>query len=124
MKYEMSKLIGSPTESPFDKIGITEDMFMPIKDVLGKNITIVAYKNYTKNDSPGVFIAFTIGGEMKYLATHSVALVRVFQDPEVTGILDGGDTIDAKIVEKKSLRTGRMYQCFASSEDGISEDTQ
>lgn len=112
----MSKLVQTESEAPFEDLGITEDMFMPLDEMVDKPITIIAYKKYVKDESPGVFIAFEYNGDLKYNATHSIAIVSAFDNEEVCKILDGGDPITAKVVEKKSKKTGRMYKCFETDE--------
>lgn len=116
MTYVMSKLISNDNGAPFEDLGITEDMFMPLDEMVNKPITIIGYKNYVKDDSDGVFIAFEYGGDLRYVATHSVGLVKTFQNEEVQKILDEGHPISAKVVEKKSKKTGRMYKCFETEE--------
>lgn len=117
MVYVMSKLVKNENGAPFEDLGITEDMFMSLDEMVNKPITIIGYKNYVKDDSEGVFIAFEYGGDLRYVATHAVGLVKTFQNEEVKKILDGGEPIQAKVVQKKSKKTGRMYFCFESDEE-------
>lgn len=116
MVYVMSKLVKTESEAPFENLGITEDQFMSIDEMVNKPITIIAYKNYIKDESDGVFIAFEYGGDLRYVATHAVAIVKTFQDEDIQKILDDGEPIQAKIIQKKSKKTGRMYFCFEAEE--------
>lgn len=116
MTYAMSKLVKYESTAPFEDLGIEEDAFMSMDELVNKPITIIGYKNYVKDDSDGVFIAFEYGGDLRYVATHAVGIVKTFQNEEVQKVLDDGETITAKIVEKKSKKTGRMYKCFETDE--------
>ena len=116
MTYVMSKLVKNDSGAPFEDLGITEDMFMPMDEIVNKPIEIIAYKNYVKDESDGVFIAFEYGGDLRYVATHAVGIVKTFQNEEVCKILDEGNPISAKIVQRKSKKTGRMYHCFETEE--------
>ena len=117
MVYVMSKLIKNDSGAPFEDLGITEDMFMPLDEMVDKPITILAYKNYVKDESDGVFIAFEYAGDLRYVATHAIGLVKTFQNPEVCTVLNEGHPIQAKVVQKKSKKTGRMYFCCESDEE-------
>ena len=114
MTYVMSKLIPNVNECPFADLGLDEDDFVSLETILNKPVTIMAYKMYTKDDSPGVFMALEINGRMAYNATHSVALVKTFEDPTVKQILDDGEPIEATITKRTSKKTGRSYYCFAN----------
>lgn len=108
----MSKFV-QQTDGPFESLGITDEDFIKLDALNGKKIVILAYKNYVKDESDGVFIAFEMGGILGYTATHAVGIVKTFQNPEVMSALDNGDTITATITQKKSKKTGRLYYCFA-----------
>lgn len=110
----MSKLVQTENNGPFEDIGITDENFVMLDTLKDKQITILAYKNYAKDGSDGVFIALECEGSLYYTATHAVGIVKTFQNPEVQKILDGGDPIGAVIVQKKSKKSGRMYFCFDS----------
>lgn len=111
--YVMSKLVQNEnTDGPFEDLGITDEDFVMLDTLKGKTITIVAYKNYVKDDSDGVFIAFECDGKLSYTATHAVGIVKAFQNEEVQKVLDGGEAITAVVTQKKSKKTGRMYFCF------------
>lgn len=112
MKYEMKTLIPNMNESPFEDLGLTERDFVPIEDLVDKDIVVTAYKKYSKDDSPGVFIAFEADGIAGYVATHAVALVKTFDEQAVRNVLDGGESIEACIVKRTSKKTGRQYYCF------------
>ena len=111
--FAMTKFVQMNDNGPFEDLGITDDDFVMLDSLKDQQITIVAYKNYTKDESDGVFIAFEYKGKMGYTATHAVGIVKTFQNPDVMTALDSGDTITATIIQKKSKKTGRLYYCFA-----------
>lgn len=113
-EYVMSKLVQNEnTDGPFEKLGITDEDFVMLDTLKDKTITIVGYKNYVKDESDGVFVAFECDGKLSYTATHAVGIVKAFQNPEVQRILDEeGKAISATVVQRKSKKTGRMYFCF------------
>lgn len=112
-EYVMSKIV-QQTDGPFEALGITDEDFVKLDALNGKTITILDYKNYVKDDSDGVFIAFEVDGKLGYTATHAVGIVKTFQNEEVQRILDEGNPISAQVVQKMSKKSGRMYYCFAT----------
>ena len=112
--YVMSKLVNVNNGTPFEELGIEDSDFIMLEKLKDKDITLIAYKKYVKDESDGIFMCFEMDGQMYYTATHAVGIVKTFDNEEICDILNGGSAISARIVQKKSKKSGRMYFCFDS----------
>lgn len=92
-----------------EEYGLKDDDFVSTKNLIDKRIIVTAYRLFTKDDSEGVFILFECNGEAHYTVTHSIGIVKTFQNEAVQQAFEDGEHLEARIVERKSKTTGRKY---------------
>ena len=97
---------------PFEGV---DSEYMSINDVLDRDIKIIDFKTFENDKGEGVFILCKdIETELVFhLCTHSIGLVGTLKNPKVREVLDTGDIIATKIVQRKSTKSDRMVYCFA-----------
>lgn len=97
---------------PFE--GVDSD-YMSINDVLDRDIKIIDFKTFENDKGEGAFILCKdMETELVFhLCTHSIGLVGTLKNPKVREVLDTGDIIATKIVQRKSTKTDRMVYAFA-----------
>lgn len=97
---------------PFEGV---DSEYMSINDVLDRDIKIIDFKTFENDKGEGVFILCKdIETELVFhLCTHSIGLVGTLKNPKVREVLDTGDIIATKIVQRKSTKTDRMVYAFA-----------
>lgn len=97
---------------PFEGV---DSEYMSINDVLDRDIKIIDFKTFENDKGEGVFILCKdIETECVFhLCTHSLSLVGTMQNPKVREVLDTGDIIATKIVQRKSTKSDRMVYSFA-----------
>ena len=86
--------------------------YKSIDDVLGKNINIIETKFFENDKGEGAFILCDDGHDMFHLCTHSIGLVGTLKNPKVREVLDTGDIIATKIVQRKSTKSDRLVYAF------------
>ena len=86
-----------------------------INDVLDRDIQILDFKTFENDKGEGVFILCkdTETKLVFHICTHSVGLVGTMQNPKVREVLDTGDIIATKIVQRKSTKSDRLVYSFA-----------
>ena len=96
---------------PFE--GVDSD-YMSINDVLDRDIKIIDFKTFENDKGEGAFILCKdMETELVFhLCTHSIGLVGTLKNPKVREVLDTGDIIATKIVQRKSTKTDRMVYAF------------
>ena len=97
-------------DNPF---GIDSE-YMSIADILDRDIKIIDIKFFENDKGEGVFILCKdMDTECVFhLCTHSVGLVGTLKNPKVREILDTGDIIATKIVQRMSTKSNRMVYAF------------
>ena len=97
---------------PFE--GVDSD-YMSINDVLGRDIKIIDFKTFENDKGEGAFILCKdMETELVFhLCTHSIGLVGTLKNPKVREILNTGDIIATKVVQRKSTKSDRMVYAFA-----------
>ena len=96
---------------PFE--GVDSD-YMSINDVLDRDIKIIDFKTFENDKGEGVFILCKdMETELVFhLCTHSIGLVGTLKNPKVREVLDTGDIIATKIVQRKSTKSDRLVYAF------------
>ena len=101
-------------KAPFEEeYGVTSEDFIPVEELLDRQIEIVAVKSYENDKGPGVFALVEVAGELRYLATHSIGLVSMMTDENVRNNLDMGFRVSGTIIRRKSKKSDRMVYAFA-----------
>ena len=97
---------------PFEGV---DSEYMSINDVLDRDIKIIDFKTFENDKGEGAFILCKdMETELVFhLCTHSIGLVGTLKNPKVREVLDTGDIIATKIVQRKSTKTDRMVYAFA-----------
>lgn len=97
---------------PFEGV---DSEYMSINDVLDRDIKIIDFKTFENDKGEGVFILCKdMETELVFhLCTHSIGLVGTLKNPKVREVLDTGDIIATKIVQRKSTKSDRMVYSFA-----------
>lgn len=97
-------------DSPFD----IESEYMSINDILGRDIEINDFKTFENDKGEGAFILCKDAQTYAvfHLCTHSVGLVGTLKNPKVREILDTGDIIATRIVQRKSTKSNKMVYTF------------
>lgn len=97
---------------PFEGV---DSEYMAINDVLDRNIQILDFKTFENDKGEGAFILCkdTETGLVFHICTHSVGLVGTMQNPKVREVLNTGDIIATRIVQRKSTKSDRMVYSFA-----------
>ena len=97
---------------PFEGV---DSEYMAINDVLDRNIQILDFKTFENDNGEGAFILCkdTETGLVFHICTHSVGLVGTMQNPKVREVLNTGDIIATRIVQRKSTKSDRMVYSFA-----------
>ena len=110
---------------PFEGV---DSEYMAINDVLDRDIQILDFKTFENDKGEGVFILCKDaefgqqfnkaifrddGHDMFHICTHSVGVVGTMQNPKVREVLDTGDIIATRIVQRKSTKSDRMVYSFA-----------
>ena len=98
--------------NPFEDV---DSEYMAINDVLGRDIQILDFKTFENDKGEGVFILCKdVETECVFhLCTHSVGLVGTMQNPKIREVLDTGDIVATRIVQRKSTKSDRMVYAFA-----------
>ena len=88
---------------------------MAINDVLGRDIQILDFKTFENDKGEGVFILCKDVETdcVFHLCTHSVGLVGTMQNPKIREVLDTGDIVATRIVQRKSTKSDRLVYAFA-----------
>lgn len=96
---------------PFE--GVDSD-YMSINDVLDRDIKIIDFKTFENDKGEGAFILCKdMETELVFhLCTHSIGLVGTLKNPKVREVLDTGDIIATKIVQRKSTKSDRLVYAF------------
>ena len=89
--------------------------YMSINDVLDRDIKIIDFKLFENDKGEGVFILCKDVETdcIFHLCTHSVGLVGTMQNPKIREVLDTGDIVATRIVQRKSTKSDRMVYAFA-----------
>ena len=97
---------------PFEGV---DSEYMAINDVLDRNIQILDFKTFENDKGEGAFILCkdTETGLVFHICTHSVGLVGTMQNPRIREVLDTGDIIATRIIQRKSTKSDRMVYSFA-----------
>ena len=97
---------------PFEGV---DSEYMAINDVLDRNIQILDFKTFENDKGEGAFILCkdTETKLVFHICTHSVGLVGTMQNPKVREVLNTGDIIATRIVQRKSTKSDRMVYSFA-----------
>ena len=97
---------------PFEDV---DSEYMAINDVLGRDIQILDFKLFENDKGEGVFILCKDVETdcIFHLCTHSVGLVGTMQNPKIREVLDTGDIVATRIVQRKSTKSDRMVYAFA-----------
>ena len=99
-------------EKPFPDIELTEEDFVPIESLVGREIEICDTKTYENDKGPGIYILFRFATDKKepapykYTATHSINLTSILTKDMVQEALETGDVLECKIVKRPSKRDG------------------
>ena len=98
--------------SPFEG---TDSEYRTIDSILGCPIKIMDFKLFNNDKGEGVFILCKdIETELVFhLCTHSIGLVGTLKNPKIREVLDTGDIVATKIVQRKSTKSDRMVYSFA-----------
>lgn len=84
--------------------------FMPISEAVDKDIAILDVVPFENDKGPGCAVRALLDGEMCKLVTHSVAICKVLASDEFVCILGTHpDGVNAKVVKRCSLKSGRNY---------------
>lgn len=97
---------------PFEDV---DSEYMAINDVLGRDIQIMDFKPFENDKGEGVFILCKDVETdcVFHLCTHSLSLVNTMQNPKIREVLDTGDIIATRIIQRKSTKSDRMVYSFA-----------
>ena len=97
---------------PFEGV---DSEYMAINDVLDRNIQILDFKTFENDKGEGAFILCKdIETEnVFHLCTHSVGLVGTLKNPKIREVLDVGDVIATKIIQRMSTKSNRLVYSFA-----------
>ena len=97
---------------PFEGV---DSEYMSINDVLDRDIKIIDFKTFENDKGEGAFILCKdIETELVFhLCTHSIGLVGTLKNPKIREVLDTGDIIATKIVQRKSTKSDRQVYAFA-----------
>ena len=97
---------------PFEGV---DSEYMAINDVLDRNIQILDFKTFENDKGEGAFILCKdMETELVFhLCTHSIGLVGTLKNPKVREVLNTGDIIATRIVQRKSTKSDRMVYSFA-----------
>lgn len=97
---------------PFEGV---DSEYMAINDVLDRDIQILDFKTFENDKGEGVFILCKdMETELVFhICTHSVGLVGTMQNPKIREVLNTGDCVATKIVQRKSTKSDRMVYSFA-----------
>ena len=97
---------------PFEGV---DSEYMAINDVLDRDIQILDFKTFENDKGEGVFILCKdVETECVFhLCTHSVGLVGTMQNPKIREVLDTGDIVATRIVQRKSTKSDRLVYAFA-----------
>ena len=97
---------------PFEDV---DSEYMAINDVLGRDIQIMDFKTFENDKGEGVFILCKDVETdcVFHLCTHSVGLVGTMQNPKIREVLDTGDIVATRIVQRKSTKSDRLVYAFA-----------
>ena len=97
---------------PFEGV---DSEYMAINDVLDRDIQILDFKTFENDKGEGVFILCKDAetGLVFHICTHSVGLVRTMQNPKIREVLDTGDIVATRIVQRKSTKSDRLVYSFA-----------
>ena len=97
---------------PFENV---DSEYMAINDVLDRDIQILDFKTFENDKGEGVFILCKDVETdcIFHLCTHSVGLVGTMQNPKIREVLDTGDIVATRIVQRKSTKSDRMVYAFA-----------
>ena len=97
---------------PFEGV---DSEYMAINDVLDRDIQILDFKTFENDKGEGVFILCKDAETelVFHICTHSVGLVGTMQNPKIREVLNTGDCVATKIVQRKSTKSDRMVYSFA-----------
>ena len=97
---------------PFEGV---DSEYMSINAVLDRDIKIIDFKTFENDKGEGVFILCKdMETELVFhLCTHSIGLVGTLKNPKIREVLDTGDIVATKIVQRKSTKSDRMVYSFA-----------
>ena len=94
------------SKNPYEDVA-----FIEMKDVIGKDIIINGVTPFeSAKNGKGVHILMTVDGEPRRACTHAAAITNILSKESVLETLKE-DTIDARIIERKSMN-GRMMLAF------------
>ena len=84
--------------------------YKSIADMIDEKIKIIDYVTFDNREGQNsIALKVEIDGAVVRTVTHAKALIDLIATDEVRGILDGGETLDGTIIQKKSRQTGRNY---------------
>ena len=97
---------------PFEGV---DSEYMAINDVLDRDIQILDFKTFENDKGEGVFILCKDVETdcIFHLCTHSVGLVGTMQNPKIREVLDTGDIVATRIIQRKSTKSDRLVYAFA-----------
>ena len=104
------------SSNPFkETYGVEE--YVPLEDVLDRDIDIYAVERFENQNGPGVYILAKEpvtgkDGDFFYLCTHSVGITETLSQDKVIAALEK-EPIRATIVKRKSKKSDRMVYAFA-----------
>ena len=91
-------------ERPFPDAELTEDDFIAIEELIGKEIEITDTKEYENDKGPGIYILFKIGKDVGYTATHSINIIAILTKPKIVEALENGDTLECTVQKRPSKK--------------------
>lgn len=92
------------SEPPF---GLAENDFIEIGSLIGEKITVTGVKTFENDSGPGVFLRFAQDGVLYYTTTHAVNLVKIFGNSDLVALIEGGETVDVKIIKRPSTKDAK-----------------
>ena len=92
------------------------ETFVPLDDVLGREIDIYDVERFENQNGPGVYILAkepVVGkdGDFFYMCTHSVGITETLSQDKVKEAL-AKEPIRATIIKRKSQKSDRMVYSF------------
>lgn len=93
------------------------DEYVPLEDILDREIDIYDVERFENQNGPGVYILAKepktgVDGDFFYLCTHSVGITETLcQEKVMAGLTK--EPIRARITKRKSKKSDRMVYAFA-----------
>lgn len=103
------------TDGPFEDYGVGSDAYVPIDDVLNRELNVYAVKEFENDKGAGVFILVKEPmGDFRYICTHSVTITSKFTSKQVKEALaqNNATVIAGRFIKRKSQKSDRMVYDF------------